>query len=267
MSGTIGAEVFGVDLADRDGLPFAAVEAALLEHKVLVFRDQVLDDVAQRDFAARFGPVQQFPFGAPVDPTVPEVHAIATGGPGPKVANADIWHSDATFMPAPPLGSVLRAVQLPPRGGDTLFADTEAAYAQLSSPVQRIVDELVATHDFTNSSAHRRPLHDRFPPVQHPVVRVHPVTGRRGLFVNRTFTVRLEGLTVREDEVLLPLLIEQVHSPDVQCRVRWAPGTVVMWDNRCTQHYAVYDYDQPRRMHRVVIDGDVPVGTAVSSPA
>ncbi len=266
MTGSIGAEVSGVDLSDRAGLPHSAIEAALIEHKVLVFRDQRIDDRAQRDFAARFGPLQQFPFGGPVDPAVPEVHAIATGGGGPKRANADIWHSDATFMATPPLGSVLRAVQLPARGGDTLFADTEVAYDALSAPLRAMLDELTATHDFAKSTSHRRPLHDQYPPVTHPVVRVHPVTGRRALYVNRIFTTRLDDLSEREDEALLPLLCDHVQSPDFQCRVRWTPGTVVMWDNRCTQHYAVHDYREPRVMHRVVIDGDKPTGPADRPP-
>lgn len=261
MTGTIGADVLDVDLADAAGLPFAAIEEAFLRHKVLAFRDQSIDGRAQRDFAARFGPLQVFPFGSPVDESLPEVHEIATGGEGPKVSNADIWHSDATFMPMPPLGSVLRAITLPGRGGDTLFADAEAAHAALSDPIRRLVDELVATHDFTKSTSHRRPLHDRFPPVQHPVVRVHPVTGRRSLFVNRIFTTRLEGLSVREDEALLPMLCDHVQSPDFQCRIRWEPGTVVMWDNRCTQHYAVHDYTDRRVMQRVLIAGDAPRGT------
>lgn len=256
LTTTIGAEVDGIDLARLAPDEQTAVEAALLEHKVLVFRDQTIDDRAQRDFAARFGPVQRFPFGEPVDPALPEVHAIATGGPGPKVGNADIWHSDATFRADPPMGSVLRAVQLPACGGDTLFADTEAAYGSLSSSVQRLIEGLTAVHDFSHSSAHRRPLHDRFPPIDHPVVRAHPVTGRPSLFVNRIFTVRINDLTERENAALLPMLCDHVASPDFQCRIRWLPGSVVMWDNRCTQHYAVADYAERRVMHRVVIDGD-----------
>lgn len=260
LTGVIGAEVSGVDLADVATLPMDDLRAAFVTHKVLVFRDQRLDDRGQRAFAAGFGPLQVFPFGSAVDPAIPEVHAVATGGPGPKVANADIWHSDATFMTTPPLGTVLRAVRLPAGGGDTLFSDTTAAYDALSGPVRRMVDELTATHDVAGSSAHRKSLHDRFPPVSHPVVRVHPITGRRALFINRIFTTRIDGLSVREEEALRPLLCDHVQSPDFQCRVRWAPGTLVMWDNRSTQHYAVHDYHEPRVMHRVLIDGDVPRG-------
>jgi taurine dioxygenase len=260
LTPTIGAVLVGIDVRAPSDADVLAVERALLAHKVVFLRDQVLDDRAQRDFAARFGPVQRFPFGSPVDETVPEVHAIATGGGGPKVGNADIWHSDATFMPAPPLGSILRAVELPSVGGDTLWADAEAAYDALSLKVQRLVDGLTASHDFTHSSSHRTPLHDRFPPVVHPVVRVHPATGRRSLYVNRIFTARIVELGDRENEVVLPMLCDHLRSPDFQCRFHWEPGSVAFWDNRCTQHYAVADYVERRVMHRVVIDGTPPQG-------
>ena len=260
LTTTIGAELSGIDLACPSPDDIAAIAEALLAHKVVFFRDQRLDDRAHRDFAAAFGRTQRFAFGGPVDESVPEVHAIVTGGPGPKIGNADVWHSDATFMQEPPMGSVLRAVQLPRCGGDTLFANMEAAYDALSSPIQRIVDELSATHDFTHSSAHRRPLHDQYPPVTHPVVRVHPVTGRRSLFVNRIFTVSINELNDRENAALLSFLCDHVQSPDFQCRFSWRPGSVAFWDNRCTQHYAVADYSDARVMHRVVISGDRPKG-------
>ena len=259
LTPTIGAELLGIDLASPDAGTIALVHAALLAHKVVFFRDQVLDDRAQRDFAANFGPLQRFPFGSPVDEATPEVHAIATGGDGPKVGNADIWHTDATFLATPPLGSLLRAVVLPSSGGDTLFADTEAAYDALSSRMQRMLDGLTATHDFTHSSAHRRPLHDQYPPVSHPVVRVHPETGRKSLFVNRIFTVRINELTTPENDAVLPMLYEHVRSPEFQCRFAWRPGSVAFWDNRCTQHYAVMDYPPcHRKMERAGIIGDTP---------
>lgn len=254
----IGAEIFGVNLRALSERDIVAISDALAEHLVVFFRDQSLDDRTQRDFAACFGVPQQFAFGRPVDEAVPEVHAITTGGPGPKVANADIWHTDATFMATPPMGTILRAVELPPGGGDTLFANMYAAYDALSSRLQAMLDAMTATHDFTKSTSHRQPRHTDFPPVSHPVVRTHPVTGRKGLFVNRIFTVKLDGLSDRESEVLLPFLCDHVQSPDFQCRFRWRPGSVAFWDNRCTQHYAVADYESRRVMHRVVIDGDAP---------
>jgi taurine dioxygenase len=222
---------------------------------VVFFRAQDIDDRCQRDFAARFGVPERFAFGTPIDPAVPEVIAINSEG----LSNSDIWHSDATFMSEPPMGSVLRGVQLPDSGGDTLFANMYAAYDALSSHLQRLVDGMTATHDFAKSATHRRrPLDDRFPPVEHPVVRTHPETGRRALYVNRIFTTRLNGVTARENDTLLPLLFDHVQSPDFQCRFGWRPGSVAFWDNRCSQHYAVHDFIGPRVVHRVVITGDRP---------
>lgn len=256
LTATIGAELAGVDLARAGDDEAAAVRAALLAHKVVFVRDPgPLTPRAQAAFAARLGPVRPFPFGQPPDPDVPEVMELATGGPGPRTANADIWHADATFLPSPPIATMLRAVRLPAVGGDTLWADTEAAYDALSSRVQRLIDDMTATHDVAKSSSHRGPGRSGFEPVSHPVVRVHPETGRKSLFVNRIFTVRLDGVTERENEALLPLLCDHVRSPEFQCRFTWTPGAVAIWDNRCTQHYAVADYDEPRLMHRCVIDG------------
>lgn len=259
LSPVIGAEVRGVDLSQPlDDTTFAAVERALLDHQVIFFRGQHLDDAQQSAFAARFGELQRFPFADPIDEALPGVHAIAIDGSGPRRSNADIWHTDATFMQCPPLGSVLRAVTLPPIGGDTLFASASAAYDALSPQLQHLVDGLTATHDFAKSSTHRRSLHDEYPPVSHPVVRTQPVTGRKALFVNRIFTVRINELPQRESDMLLDFLWDHVGSPDFQVRFTWTPGAVAMWDNRCTQHYAVLDYEGLRRMHRVVIEGDRP---------
>jgi len=258
ISPACGAEVSGFDARDASDDEVAAINTALCDRGVVVLRDQELDESGQRGFAARFGAPFRFPFGTPVTEAVAEVHAIATDGSGAKVTNADVWHSDATFMPEPPMASVLRAVHLPPVGGDTLFANMYGAFEMLSPAVRSLVDGLTATHDFTQSATHRRPLDDRYPPVSHPVVRTHPVTGRKALFVNRIFTARLDGVTDRESEALLPLLCDLATTPDLQCRVRWAPGTVVMWDNRCVQHYATFDYEGPRVMHRLLLAGDRP---------
>ena len=253
-----GARVTGVDLRSATHGEVVELRRALLEHLVLFVPDQELDDAAQQRFAARFGEVEQFPFGAGGPTDAPDVHVIATGGDAPTYANADTWHSDATFMESPPLGSILRAVELPPLGGDTLWASAYAAYESLSSRIQRLVDDMTATHSFTKSSAHRTPQDDRFPPISHPVVRTHPETGRRALFVNRIFTVCLDGVTERENEVLLPMLCDQFMQPDLQIRHRWSLGDVVIWDNRSTQHYATFDYGAPREMHRILLRGDRP---------
>jgi len=255
----IGAEVVGIDLRAPGDADVADLHKALIEHLVLFVPAQDLDDAAQQRFAARLGEVEQFPFGEAGPPDAPDVHAIVTGGDAPKYSNADVWHSDATFMAAPPAVSILRSVRLPTLGGDTLWASAYAAYDSLSSRVARLVDDMTATHSVAKSSAHRSPVHDRFPPVQHPVVRTHPETGRRALFVNRNFTVRLDGISERENDVLLPMLCDQFAQPDIQVRWRWETGTVAIWDNRSTQHYATFDYTERREMRRILLRGDRPV--------
>lgn len=260
LTHSIGAEVSGIDLS---GPVEAATAKEIVDlfhrYQVLFFRDQDLDDHAHRDFARIFGELHHFAFLPPIAEDLPEVHVLDIDGAKPKTANADIWHSDATFLARPPLGSVLRAVLLPEVGGDTLWASMYAAHDALSSKVQRLIGDMWAIHDSSNSAVHaRKAANADHQPTAHPVVRTHPVTGRKALFVNKTFTTRLEGLTDRENEFLLPMLTDHVRSPDFQVRFRWSPGAIAAWDNRCTQHYAVADYAGRRRMHRVVIEGDAP---------
>lgn len=254
----IGAEVTNIDLRDATDADIDSIMATLLDRLVVVFRGQQLSDGDQQRLATRLGTVEQFPFGPKGGDDAPDVHRITTGGTAPRTANADTWHSDATFMECPPAASLLRAVELPPIGGDTLWASAYAAFDSLSGRVQRMIDGMTATHSVAKSSAHRSPVHEQFPPMHHPVVRTHPETGRKGLFVNRIFTVCLDDVTERENEVLLPLLCDTFLQPDIQFRLAWEPGTVVLWDNRSTQHYATFDYSVNREMRRILIRGDRP---------
>lgn len=267
LTSTVGAELDGVDLsAPLDEATIAEIRQAWLTHGVVFFRGQQLDAATQRRFGGYFASLRLYPFAPRPDDEVPEVHEIALDGADAVGAGADSWHTDATFMAEPPIGSVLRANELPPLGGDTCFASMEAAYEALSAPVRAMLDELTATHDYTKAFRHvaRNPegaaqLEARrkdFPPVHHPVVRTHPETGRKSLFVNRNFTTRLDGLTDRENDRLLPFLCDHVQSPDFQCRFRWDSGSVAFWDNRSVQHYAVPDYTGHRSMHRVILDGE-----------
>jgi taurine dioxygenase len=273
VGGVIGAEVSEIDLQHPlSDDQVAQIEKALIDHLVLFFRHQALTDQGQRDFAARFGPLDTFPLAPPVSAAVPELHMLSfeTGGAA-LGSHVDAWHTDGTFMRCPPMGTVLRAVELPPYGGDTCWANMYAAYDALSPAIRRALDGLVAVHDYTKISyttfdhlpdpdAELLRLRARYPVMRHPVVRVHPVTGRRLLFVHRNYTVRIEGLTERENEVLLPYLCDHVRDPLFQCRFQWTRGAVAFWDNRATQHYAVPDYVGRRVMHRVVITGDEVVG-------
>ncbi len=271
LTGALGAVVRGADLAAP--LPRAvltALERALAEHLVLVFRDQHLTDVQHRDAAAQFGPLTPFEFAPPVGDATPEMHALAfDDGAAAKGSRVDEWHTDGSFMARPPMGTMLRAVVLPTTGGDTCFADMRAAFDALSPAMRSLLDGMQAEHDFTkigyttfddrpDRAAHLAALREQYPVRRHPVVRTHPTSGRKLLYLNRNYTTRLVGLGERENEVLLPFLFDHVRDPFFQCRVRWQPGTVVLWDNRATQHYAVPDYRGRRVMHRVVIEGDEP---------
>ena len=263
----IGATIAGVDLReplaseDRD-----AIERALLAHGVLFFRDQGITPDQQVAFAERFGTISLPPM-APDSDQRPEVMVLDQVSP--KGEGADNWHSDNTFMSEPPLGSILKAVQLPPVGGDTCFANAAAAYEALSDPMRRFVDGLRAVHDIAKpmSRAVRAGIFDtdrlaklqeKWPPVEHPVVRTHPVTGRKAIYVNGNSTTHILGLSERENDLLLPFLNDHIRSPEFQCRFRWDTSSIAFWDNRTVQHYAVPDYTERRVMHRVTLTGDKP---------
>jgi taurine dioxygenase len=266
MTAEIGAEVSGVDLRQPlDDAVRDLIEQALLRHLVLVFRGQQLDEAAHIAFARQFGDVHLPPVatrhgGPPEINVLDQVH--------PKGDGADLWHSDNSYIECPPMGSVLKAVQMPSVGGDTCFASMYAAYEALSEPMKRYVDGLTAVHDVTGSLTRAvergnadfdiDEMRRRLPPVEHPVVRTHPVTGRPLLYVNSASTAYLKGVPEHESEVVLRLLYDMAGAPELQCRVRWRDGDVVFFDNRCVQHYAVPDYVERRVMHRVTIKGDRP---------
>jgi taurine dioxygenase len=262
MSPTIGAEVAGVDLATPlDEATHDEVHRALLEWKVLFFRDQHLSVEQHVAFARTWGDIEEHPF-------LPKGSSdtIQRFEKGPQVGGYENeWHHDNTWRLAPSMGAVLRAVEVPPVGGDTLFVDTAAAYDNLRDDVKARIDGLQATHDWINAfgrnldDERRAELRALLPTVVHPVVRTHPETGRRSLFVNRVFTTGVVGMELEEAAELLDFLCRQSDRPEYQCRRRWEAGMVAFWDNRAVQHYAVSDYWPARRvMERVAIVGDVP---------
>lgn len=267
----IGAEIIGVDpsgpLTKAD---VATIETALIDHEVLVFKGLehiTVDD--QIAFARNFGELTIHPF-SPNMGDKPEVIVLDNHKDNPPWST-DVWHSDETFRDEPPLGTMLLCRITPEIGGDTLFASMTCAYEGLSDRMQRHIDGLEAIHDFKPfrtlfgaDPAHRaklRDMEDKFPNPTHPVVRVHPVSGRKILNVNPQFTLRVAGMSEAESRVLLDFLFQQARVPDHQLRVRWEPGQMAFWDNRSTQHYAVHDYwPQRRRMERVTLKGDRPFG-------
>jgi taurine dioxygenase len=262
----IGAEIAGIDLREPlSPADCAAVEQALLDHLVLFFRGQDITPQQQIAFARQFGEISIPPI-TPKYGTDPEL--IVLDQVSPKDEGADNWHSDNTFMAEPPMGSILKAVELPALGGDTCFASAYAAYEALSPALRALVDGLRAVHDLTkplqkaiaagHSTANLEELQQKWPPVEHPVARTHPVTGRKALYVNGNSTTHLVGLSERENDLLLPFLCDHIRSPEFQCRLRWDTNTIAFWDNRSAQHYAVPDYDERRVMHRVTLVGDRP---------
>ncbi|MFG2222134.1 TauD/TfdA dioxygenase family protein [Streptomyces sp. NPDC048644] len=260
---TIGAEIRGLDLSRPLSAELRAeLNRALVEWKVLFFRSQHLTSAAQREFAANWGELETNPLLA----TGAEKDVVRFDkGPGAVPTFENVWHTDVTFRERPALGAVLQLREVPPSGGDTMWADMAAAYDNLPSDIKERIDGARAVHDYLPGfarfySAERlAPLQEEFPPVEHPVVRRHPETGRRMLFVNTSFTTRIVGLPEAESDRLLRLLFQQAHVPEFQVRFRWQPGDVAFWDNRATQHYAVADYAPHRRVaERVAIAGDRP---------
>jgi taurine dioxygenase len=262
LTPVIGAEVGGVDLAaPLDDELHAELNRALLEWKVLFFRDQRLDPHGHRDFARRWGELEVHPFlpqGA-----LPEIVRFEKDGANGGYEN--IWHSDVSWREVPSLGSVLHCIEAPAYGGDTLWADMACAYDLLPDDVRARIDDLTAVHDFATSFGlamtpeQLAQSRAQYPPAEHPIVRTHPETGRRTLYVNEIFTSHVPGLEPEASEQLLQRLFRQARMPELQCRFRWTPGSVAFWDNRATQHYAASDYHPQRRvMERVTIIGDRP---------
>ncbi|MGW0536698.1 TauD/TfdA dioxygenase family protein [Streptomyces sp. NPDC003032] len=259
----IGAEIRGVDLA-RPLAPALRDELnrALLEWKVLFFRGAHITAEQQRAFALNWGDLETNPLLA--RGSADDVVRFDKGGSSvPTYEN--VWHADVTFRERPALGAVLQLREVPPYGGDTMWADMAAAYDNLPEAVKERVEGARAVHDFIPGFARfygperLAPLQDRFPPVTHPVVRTHPETGRRMLFVNTSFTTHIVGMERDESDRLLGFLVRQAHVPEYQVRFHWQAGDVAFWDNRATQHYAVDDYAPHRRVaERVAITGDRP---------
>jgi len=262
LTGALGAEVSGVQLRDLDDETVDELHDAWLEHKVLFFRDQELTPDEHIAYGRRWGSLEEHPFIANDTPH-PEI-VVLESTPERFVA-AEQWHSDVTWRECPSLGSILRGVVIPPVGGDTCWANMELAYDQLPDRVKEKIEGKVAVHSFVKvfsfrlSEEEREQKRQEFPDQLHPVVRTHPETGRRSIYVNRPFTMHIEDMEPDESERVLDVLYRQASVPQFQCRFRWQPGSVAQWDNRCTQHYAVPDFaGQHRRMERVTVEGDRP---------
>lgn len=264
---TIGAEISGIDLSKPlSGNVFADLELALVNHKVVYARNQTMTDAEQVVLGEMFGELEVHPFRP--EGQFPQIMRLDNHKDNP-VLSTDIWHSDTTFRECPTKYSILRAIQVPPVGGDTLWADMTAAYEGLTDSTRSMIDDLVAIHDFKNfrklytetpeDLEKLRRMEDLYPNPRHPVVRTHPETGKKAIYVNPMFTLRIEGLSDGESDAILRLLFDQAKVPEYQFRLKWEVGTIAFWDNRSTQHYATNDYYPERRtMERVAVNGDRP---------
>ena len=266
LTTVLGAVVSGVELTpDLDAASVAALRQALLRHKVLFFRRQSLDPGALTGVARLFGEPTE---AHPVEPSVeghPEVLALDAD----EGARADVWHSDLTFQQRPPMGAMLHAVVVPAVGGDTIWADMGATYEAMSPTLRGFLDGLTASHtpakagdyfsqrDRSGDKAGRTAAAG---PTHHPVVRVHPETGNRSLFVNPLFTDKVDGLRRSESDALLGVIHNVAVQPERLVRWHWTEGDVAFWDNRCTMHYALLEFTGPRRMNRVALHGECPAG-------
>ena len=267
LTPTIGAEIGGIDLAKPlDTRTKAALRDLLLEWKVIFFRDQDITTEQHLAFARNFGDLEVHPF-APQKPGYPEVLAITHDKENKGKENT--WHSDVTWRVEPSLGSVLRALEVPGFGGDTLFADMYAAYDNLTDDVKAKIEGRKALHDFAHfrDGMRKRGLTEeqietfnkKYPSVEHPIVRTHPETKKKALYVNAAFTQYIVGMERDISDALLKHLYAQAAIPEYQCRFRWKKNSIAFWDNRASQHYAVSDYwPALRRMERVTIVGDRP---------
>ncbi len=267
MAGALGAEIHGLDLSrELTAADQREIRKLLNEYEVIFFRDQAIDPARQRALALSFGPLQTHPAYETVE-GFPEVTILESTPEKPT--KIEMWHSDMTFRQHPPMGTVLRSVIIPPRGGDTLWASMTAAYNGLSAPMQALLGGLTAVHDFAHGFKEslaepggRERLADAVaanPPVRHPVIRTHPETGKKVIFVNSLFTTHIEGLPRAESEALLQFLFRHVTTPEYTCRFQWQPDSIAIWDNRSTQHKPINDYfPAHRRLQRITIDGDKP---------
>lgn len=262
---SIGAVIHDLDLRlPLDEPTRAELRAALARHEVLFFRDQHLSPLQQVEFTRTFGEVAEVKAFFPRLQDQPEIEIVESTSERPSAASN--WHSDITWRENPPLGTSLYAQVIPASGGDTLWASMTAAYASLPAALQAYLETLTAVHTWEisgwteyllrkdASGEELRAARAKYPPVEHPVVRVHPVTGKKILYVNPTFTSHIKGLKRAPSDAILTQLFELARIPEFQARLRWQPGTLAVWDNRSTQHYAVGDFfPQHRKLHRITI--------------
>ncbi len=273
LTGKLGAEIIGADIRNADN--FDAIQAAFAKHSVIVLRDQKAQPEDHLEFARRFGSINVNRFFKPVE-GYPEI-ATVLKEKDQKEAVGEGWHTDHSYDQVPAMGSILHAIEMPPYGGDTLFVSMAAAYEALSPKMRKFLDGLTAVHSsrhvfgatvLDSEAAKTGRLGNAEAAVQdarHPVVITHPLSGRRGLYVNPVFTTHIEDLARDESTAILTMLYDHCKQPEFQCRIRWRAGDITMWDNRATWHKAINDYHGFRRlMHRITVEG-VPLNSRIAA--
>lgn len=269
ISGSLGAIIEGVDLREPlDDATYADIKQALLDNLVIFFRDQDITPDQQVNFGKRFGELHIHPFIPNLDGYPEVIRLYAETGTKEMLRLANSWHEDLSYTYDPPLAAILRGVQIPSRGGDTMWVNLYKAYDTLSDKMKAIVEDLSAWHDVTKTYRRHELQREggpeqyagtfkKTPPALHPIVGTHPETGKKLLYISELTTTHIDGLHEHESDALLQMLFRHLDWKELHCRFYWEPNSIAMWDNRCTAHYAVRDYTEPREMHRVTVLGKI----------
>ena len=264
----LGAEILNINLGRKlSDKNLSLVKDAINKYHVLFFRDQDITSNQFINFGKNFGSLEIHPLipTLPGHPEIIEMKSLETG-PAPMARNSEVWHSDMSYTKVPPYAGILKAMNIPESGGNTMFLNAALAYEALSGSMKKFLSKLKAVHSIvktmnndelldSNSLKRFIMMNEKLPPIEHPIIRTHPETGKKLIFVNEIFTSHITGLNSNESDAILQFLYRHIHNPNFQCRFIWQQNSIAFWDNQITQHYAVADYSSLRTMHRLTVDG------------
>ena len=264
----LGAEILNINLGRKlSDKNLSLIKDAINKYHVLFFRDQDITSNQFINFGKNFGSLEIHPL-IPTLPGHPEIIEMKSleSGPAPMARNSEVWHSDMSYTKVPPYAGILKAMDIPESGGNTMFLNAALAYEALSGSMKKFLSKLKAVHSIvktmnndelldSNSLKRFIMMNEKLPPIEHPIIRTHPETGKKLIFVNEIFTSHITGLNSNESDAILQFLYRHIHNPNFQCRFIWQQNSIAFWDNQITQHYAVADYSSLRTMHRLTVDG------------
>ena len=264
----LGAEILKINLGRKlSNKNISLIKDALNKYHVLFFREQDISSKQFISFGKNFGSLEIHPLipTLPGHPEIIEMKSLETG-PAPMARNSEVWHSDMSYTKVPPYAGILKAMDIPESGGNTMFLNAALAYEALSGSMKKFLSKLKAVHSIvktmnneelldSNSLKRFIMMNEKLPPIEHPIIRTHPETGKKLIFVNEIFTSHITGLNSNESDAILQFLYRHIHNPNFQCRFIWQQNSIAFWDNQITQHYAVADYSSLRTMHRLTVDG------------